>query len=89
LVALFGILAVVAAIALLVSSGRSLTFSQRMSLDLQDGNLAGFATRLATYIVLLVIGYLLGRTIRSVSAAWRARSFQPFNESRSDCDNRG
>jgi hypothetical protein len=75
LVALFGIIAVVAAIALFGFLGPVLNFLsiQRMLLDLQAGNLASFASRLATYIVLLVIGYLLHRTIRSLSAARRGR----------------
>jgi hypothetical protein len=74
LVALFGILAVVAAIALFGFLGPVLNFLsiQRMLLDLQDGNLVSFASRLVTYVALLVIGYLLHRTIRSLFAARRA-----------------
>jgi hypothetical protein len=75
LVALFGILAVVAAIALFGFLGPVLNFLsiQRMLLDLQDGNLTSFAYRLVTYIALFIFGYLLHRTIRSLFAARRAR----------------
>jgi hypothetical protein len=75
LVALFGIIAVVAAIALLGFLGPVLNFLsiQRMLLDLQDGNLMSFASRLATYVALLVIGFLLHRTIRGLFASQRAR----------------
>jgi hypothetical protein len=75
LVALFGILAAVATISVFGFLGPVLNFLsiQRMLLDLQDGNLASFASRLVTYIALLVIGYLLHRTIRSLFAARRAR----------------
>jgi hypothetical protein len=75
LVALFGILAVVAAIALFGFLGPVLNFLsiQRMLLDLQDGNLTSFAYRLVTYIALFILGYLLQRTIRSLFAARRAR----------------
>jgi hypothetical protein len=44
-----------------------------MLLDLQDGNLVSFASRLATYVALLVIGFLLQRTIRGLFVAQRAR----------------
>jgi hypothetical protein len=75
LVALFGIIAVVAAIALLGFLGPVLNFLsiQKMLLDLQDGNLMSFASRLATYVALLVIGFLLQRTIRGLFVAQRAR----------------
>ena len=75
LVALFGVLAVVAAVALFGLLGPVLNFMsiQKMLLDLQDGNLASFAYRLATYIVLFILTYLLHRTIRSLVAARRAR----------------
>lgn len=75
LVALFGILAVVAAIALFGFLGPVLNFMsiQKMLLDLQDGNLASFAYRLITYIALFVLGYLLHRTIRGLFAARRAK----------------
>ena len=75
LVALFGILAVVAAIALFGLLGPILNFMsiQRMLLDLQDGNLASFTYRLVTYIALFILGYLLHRTIRNLFAARRAR----------------
>jgi hypothetical protein len=71
LVAIFGIIAVVGAMVLLGFLGPVLNFLsiQRMLLDLQDGNLASFASRLATYVVLLVLGYLLQRTIRGRFAA--------------------
>jgi hypothetical protein len=36
-----------------------------MLLDLQDGNLAGFGSRFATYLALFAIGYFLHRVIRS------------------------
>lgn len=75
LVALFGILAVVAAIALFGFLGPVLNFMsiQKMLLDLQDGNLASFAYRLITYIALFVLGYLLHRTIRGLFVARRAK----------------
>lgn len=75
LVALFGILAVVAAIALFGFLGPVLNFMsiQKMLLDLQDGNLASFAYRLVTYFALFILGYLLHRTIRSLFADRRAR----------------
>ena len=75
LLALFAILAAVAAVALFGLLGPILNFLsiQRMLLDLQDGNLVSFASRLATYLALLVIGFLLHRTLRSLWAARRAR----------------
>jgi len=75
LVALFGILAAVVAVALFAFLGPILNFMsiQKMLLDLQDGNLASFAYRLVTYIALFILGYLLHRTIRSWFAARRAR----------------
>lgn len=78
LVALLGIIAVVGAIALLGFLGPVLNFLsiQRMLLDLQDGNFMSFAYRLATYVALLVLGYLLHRTIRGLLAAQRARIFR-------------
>jgi len=74
LVALFGILAVVAAIALFGFLGPVLNVLsiEKMLLDLQDGNLASFAYRLVTYIALFILGYLLQRTIRGLFAARRA-----------------
>jgi hypothetical protein len=36
-----------------------------MLLDLQDGNYASFVWRLASYLALFAIGYLLHRVIRS------------------------
>ena len=78
LVALLGIIAVVGAIALLGVLGPVLNFLsiQRMLLDLEDGNFMSFTYRLATYVVLLVLGYLLHRTIRGLVAAQRARIFR-------------
>jgi hypothetical protein len=66
LVALFGIIALVAAIALLGFLGPVLNFLsiQKMLLDLQDGNYTSFADRLASYVALFVIGYFLHRVMR-------------------------
>lgn len=65
--ALFGVVAVIAAILLFASLGPLLNLLsiQKMLLDLQDGNLAGFGSRFATYLALFVIGYFLHRVIRS------------------------
>jgi hypothetical protein len=65
--ALFGVVAVIAAILLFASLGPLLNLLsiQKMLLDLQDGNLAGFGSRFATYLALFAIGYFLHRVIRS------------------------
>jgi len=67
LLALFGIMAVFVAIALFGFLGPILSFLsiQKMLLDLQDGNYASFVSRLASYLALFAIGYLLHRVIRS------------------------
>ena len=69
LLALFGVLGMIAVMVLLGLAGPLLNlFSiQKMLLALQDGNYADFAYRLGTYLALLIIGYLLHRVLRS----WR------------------
>ena len=66
LVALLGIVAAVVGIAFLGLLGPVLNFLsiERMLLDLQDGNLPGFLSRLGTYLVLFSLGYLLHRVLR-------------------------
>lgn len=77
LLALVGILAVAAAIGIFGFLGPVLNFMsiQKMLLDLQDGNLSGFAYRLACYVALLLLGYFLHRVIRTgLDAIRRPRS---------------
>ena len=66
-VALAGLAAAFAAVALAGLAGPVLNLLsiQKMLLDLQDGNLPGFAYRLASYAALLLLGFLLHRVIRS------------------------
>jgi hypothetical protein len=65
LVALLGCVAAFLGIALLGFLGPVLNLlsMERMLLDLQDGTLKGFLSRLATYVVLFVLGYLLHRVL--------------------------
>jgi hypothetical protein len=67
LVALVGVLAAVAGMALLGFLGpvMNLLSIQRMLLDLQDGDYVGLTYRLASYAVLFVLGYLLQRIVRT------------------------
>ena len=67
LVALLGIVAAIAGVALLGFLGPILNFMsiQKMLLDLQDGNLVGFGYRAASYVALFFLGYLLHRVIRA------------------------
>jgi hypothetical protein len=67
LVALVGVLAVVAGIALLGLLGPVMNFLSihKMLLDLQDGDYVNLMYRLASYAVLFVLGYVLHRVIRS------------------------
>jgi hypothetical protein len=77
LIALLGIVAVVAAIGLFGFLSPVLNFMsiQRMLLDLQDGNLLSFGYRLASYVALFVLGFFLHRVIRSkLDAMERPRS---------------
>jgi len=66
LLALFAIVAVFVAMALFGFLGPILSFLsiQKMLLDLQDGNYASFVSRLASYLALFAIGYLLHRVMR-------------------------
>jgi len=77
LVALLGIATALAAFGLFGLLGPVLNFMsiQKMLLDLQDGNFASFAYRLASYVALFISGYLLQRVIRSrLDAMKRPRS---------------
>jgi hypothetical protein len=77
LVALLGIVAVFAGVGLLGLLGPILNFMsiQKMLLDLQDGNFVSLSYRLASYVALFVLGYLLHRVIRSwLDAMKRPRS---------------
>lgn len=67
LVALLGVVATVAGIGLLGLLVPILNFMsiQKMLLDLQDGNFVGLSYRLASYVALFILGYLLHRVIRS------------------------
>jgi len=67
LVALVGVLAVVAGIALLGLLGPVMNFLsiQKMLLDIQDGDYVNFMYRFASYAVFFVLGYVLHRVIRS------------------------
>jgi hypothetical protein len=75
LLALFGVAAVFAAIALLGFLGPILNFLslQKMLLDLQDGNYGSLVSRLASYLALFVIGYMLHRVIRGKRDSFRGR----------------
>jgi hypothetical protein len=66
-VALLGTMAMVAGIVLLGLLGPVLNLLsiQKMLLDLQDGDLIGFARRLLTYLGLFTMGYFLNRAIRN------------------------
>lgn len=77
LVALLGVVAVVAAVGLLGLLGPIFNFMsiQKMLLDLQDGNFVSLSYRLASYVALFILGYLLHRVIRSrLDAMKRPRS---------------
>ena len=67
LMALLGIVAVVGAVLVFGLVGPMLNFMslQKMALDLQDGNYANFASRLAVYVALFVIGLGLHWVLRS------------------------
>ena len=67
LVALVGVLAAVAGMALLgfLAPVLNLLSIQRMLLDLQDGDYVSLAYRLASYAVLFVLGYFLARMVRT------------------------
>ena len=80
LVALLGILAAIAAVGLLGFLGPILNFMsiQKMLLDLQDGNFVSLGYRLASYVALFFMGYLLHRVIRGkLDAMKRARLSRP------------
>lgn len=77
LVALLGVVAVIAAIGLLGLLGPILNFMsiQKMLLDLQDGNFVSLGYRVASYVALFILGYLLHRVIRTrLDALKRPRS---------------
>lgn len=77
LVALLGIVAFIATIGLLGLLGPILNFMsiQKMLLDLQDGNFVSLGYRVATYVALFILGYLLHRVIRTrLDALKRSRS---------------
>jgi len=78
LVALLGIVAVIAAIFLfgLLGPVLNLLSIQRMLLDLQDGNYLSLSYRILSYITLLAIGYFLHRVIRSRLDAMKMRRFR-------------
>jgi hypothetical protein len=67
LVALLGIVTVVGAVLLFGLAGPILNFMsiQKMMLDMQDGNYASFASRLAVYVALFAIGLGLHWAFRS------------------------
>ena len=67
LLALFAALAVAGVIGMFGFLGPvfNLLSIQKMLLDLQDGNLTGFAYRLACYAALFLLGYFLHRVIRT------------------------
>ena len=67
LVALVGVLAAVAGMALLGFLGpvMNLLSIQRMLLDLQDGDYVNLSYRVASYAVLFVLGYFLQRIVRT------------------------
>ena len=77
LVALLGIVAVVAAVFLLGLLGPVLNLLsiQRMLLDLQDGNYVTLSYRIAVYVALFLIGYFLHRVIRARLDAMKMRRF--------------
>ena len=77
LVALLGVVAVFAGVGLFGLLGPILNFMsiQKMLLDLQDGNFVGLSYRLASYVALFILGYLLHRVIRTrLDAMKRPRS---------------
>lgn len=73
LVALAGVVAVVVAIGLLGFLGpvMNLLSIQKMLLDLQDGNYVSLGYRMASYVALFFLGFLLHRVIRSKLDALR------------------
>lgn len=77
LLVLFGIVVAVGVIALLGLLGPIMNFMsiERMLLDLQDGNYTSFASRLATYVALFVVGYFLHRVIRTKLDAFKGGAF--------------
>jgi hypothetical protein len=80
LVALLGILTALAAVGLLGFLGPILNFMsiQKMLLDLQDGNFVSLGYRVASYVALFFMGYLLHRVIRGkLDAMKRARLSRP------------
>ena len=80
LVALLGILTAIAAAGLLGFLGPILNFMsiQKMLLDLQDGNFVSLGYRVASYVALFFMGYLLHRVIRGkLDAMKRARLSRP------------
>src|SRR5262245_39414301 len=83
-VALLGIVAAVAAVGLLGFLGPILNFMsiQKMLLDLQDGNLVSFGYRLASYVALFILGYLLHRVIRTRLDAMRRGRLPRFSQRR-------
>jgi hypothetical protein len=84
LVALLGIVAAIAAVGFLGFLGPILNLMsiQKMLLDLQDGNFVSFSYRVASYVALFFMAYLLQRVIRAkLDAMKRPRrprpTFQP------------
>jgi hypothetical protein len=80
LVALLGIFAAIAAVGLLGFLGPILNFMsiQKMLLDLQDGNFVSFSYRIASYVALFFMGYLLHRVIRGkLDAMKRSHQSRP------------
>lgn len=80
LVALLGIVAAIAAVGLLGFLGPILNFMsiQKMLLDLQDGNFVSLGYRVASYVALFFMGYLLHRVIRTkLDAMTRPRPSRP------------
>lgn len=67
LVALLGVVTVLATVSLLGLLGPILNFMsiQKMLLDLQDGNFFSLSYRLASYVALFILGYVLQRVIRA------------------------
>jgi hypothetical protein len=68
LLLLFGIVAAVGVVLLLGVAGPILNFMsiQKMLLDLQDGNFVSLGWRVASYVVLFVIGYMFHRVVRTL-----------------------
>jgi len=76
-VALVGVLAAVAGMALLgfLAPVMNLLSIQRMLLDLQDGDYVSLTYRVASYAVLFVLGYFLERMVRTrLDARKRSRA---------------